>query len=104
MFRCEALPFDGMKRCVLMPGTGGGRARPRKRIGVSTPIRSIDRTVSSGTGSYARPVRAALPLAYARKRERVFRDDVSSEARVTKHDFVVAGSNPARQPLDSSDG
>lgn len=51
------------------------------------------------------PVRAAMPPAYAGACRAVFHnDDVGSEAERQVHSLQVAGSNPARQPLDSSDG
>lgn len=57
----------------------------------------------SGAGFQARPVRAALPAAYAEACEEVFHDDVGSEVE-RQRKLQVAGSNPARQPLDSSEG
>ena len=50
-----------------------------------------------------RPVRAALPAAYAGACGEMFRDDVGSVVE-RQRKLQVAGSNPARQPLDSSDG
>ncbi len=50
-----------MRRALML--RHGRRAMQRTRIGLfdERPMRNIARTVHSGTGSHARPVRAALP-------------------------------------------
>jgi hypothetical protein len=51
------------------------------------------------------PVRTALPAAYAGAWKAVFHnDDVGSAVEQQVRSLSVAGSNPARQLLDSSDG
>ena len=59
--------------CLDASARAAGRC-DRARIGVfdETPMRNIDRTVHSGTGSKARPVRAALPLRMPRIGRRCF--------------------------------
>lgn len=55
------------------------------------------RTVSSGAGSHARPVRTALPQRMPEAVPAMFRHDVGSTGEQRAHSPQVAGSTPARR-------
>lgn len=69
----HALCLDASARAA------GGCTRARIGVFDETPMRNIARTVHSGTGSHARPVRAALPWRMPRIGRRCFARDDSSE-------------------------
>lgn len=87
---------EARKRCTAMLGAGDGGMRMGTRIaGRRRPaMRSIDRTVSSGTGSH--PVRCARRCrGVCRSRKAVFRQDDIGSTGERRRESQVAGSIPA---------
>lgn len=82
-------------RAVMPPPIAGWRQPAIRNIGPNRLQRH---------GFWPHPVRAALPAAYAGDCKAVFHDDVGSAVEQQVRSLPVAGSNPARHPLDSSAG
>lgn len=91
--------------CAMrLPQSRRGGAPPRIGAWRRRRYETSMRTVSSGAGSHARPVRTALPRRMPEAVPAMFRHDVGSVGERRAHTPQVAGSTPARRRLDSSVG
>ena len=89
--------------CAMrLPQSRRGGAPPRIGAWRRRRYETSMRTVSSGAGSHARPVRTALPRRMPEAVPAMFRHDVGSVGERRAHTPQVAGSTPARRRLDSS--
>lgn len=100
---------EARKCCAAMLGAGGGRFLQDTWHAHGLALRrgANAKHRSNGVQRYglaSHPVRAALPWRMPDAGRRCFAMTVAQSGRAANESSQVAGSIPARQPLDSSDG